>query len=256
MANAAVLKTADRKVLQVRILCPPLRARVRAVARALVPALTVVVLALALVPVTARSACACSIKHPAYRVAMQSDLRNLLSAQEGVLSDSGRYLEIDRLVAMGRFRFSTSVHLVESRVSGRAFSARVRHDQLAADVTCSVAVDDGTPSSAEPSCSRFPRERAHVRNGIIFLAVLAIALVLRAGAAAARQVRFFSGRLLLLPALAIAHPFWDVIDGRVIDHCFLTSWDFAWIGIAAAAAIYRASGPAPPQTVAVKPAAG
>lgn len=25
MANAAVLKTADRKVLQVRILCPPLR---------------------------------------------------------------------------------------------------------------------------------------------------------------------------------------------------------------------------------------
>lgn len=248
MANAAVLKTADRKVLQVRILCPPLRA--------LVPVLTAAVIALALLPIASRPACACTIKHTAYRAAMRSDLRNLVTAQESFRSDSGRFTTVAELIATGHYLLSAGVHLDESSVSDTAYTVRVRHEASDAEVTCSISVGMSGPNQGEPVCGRFPRERAHVRNGIIFLAVLAIALALRAGAAAAGQVRFFSRRLLLLPALAIAHPFWNVIDGRVIDHCFLTSWDFAWIGIAAAAAIYLASGPPPPRTVAAKPATG
>ncbi len=247
MANAAVLKTADRKVLQVRILCPPLRA--------LVPVLPAAVIALALLPIASRPACACTIKHTAYRAAMRSDLRNLVTAQESFRSDSGRFTTVAELIATGHYLFSAGVHLDESSVSDTAYTVRVRHEASDAEVTCSISVGMTGPNQGEPVCGRFPRERAHVRNGIIYFVLLAVALALRVGVVVAGHCRFVSKRLLLLPALALAHPYWDVLRGQVIDDCWLGDLDLLWIGLVAASAIYLVDGPEPPAAKVGRPAA-
>ena len=219
----------------------------RPILRTLLPVLTALALAAGLVPLTARPACACTIKHTAYRAAMKSDLRNLVTAQEMFFADSGRYAAVPDLVAMGLFRFSPSVRVAESSVSDSAYTVRSRHEDLAAETTCTVSVGNGAEPDGEPVCSQFPRERAHIRNGIIFFVLLTIALALRVGAAATGHVRFLSWRLLLLPLLAIAHPFWNVIEGRVIDHCDLVSLDILWLGLAAATAGYLFYAPEPPR---------
>jgi hypothetical protein len=246
MANAAVLKTADRKVLQVRILCPPLRA--------LLSGLTALVIAALLLPATARPICACTIKGPAYRAAMRSDLRNLVAAQETFRADSGRYATVAELVATGQFMFSTSVHVAESTVSDGAFTVRLRHESLSPEMTCAGSVGDAAPPDGEPVCASFPRERSHVRNGIFFFALLALGLVLRVRQAVFETHRFYSWRLLLLPTLALAHPFWDVIRGQVRDHCFLGDYDLLWMGAAIATAFYLFVGPERPAEGSAPPA--
>lgn len=214
----------------------------RRIIRALPAAFTALAIAVILLPVTGRPACACSMKHTSYRAAMMSDLRNLVSAQEAFLVESGRYGAVDELIAMGEYRFSAAVQLGESSVRDSSYTVHVRHSELP-DMPCTVSVGADAPRDGEPVCGLFPNERAHIRNAIIYLALLVVVLALRLRYAVVGKHRFFSWRVLLLPPLAIVHPFWDVISARVIDHCHLGDFDVLWMGFAAATAGYLYLGP-------------
>lgn len=88
-------------------------------------------------------------RQSAYAAAMQSDLRNLATAQEAYFSDNAE--EYARRVQDVGYRFRTSpgvtVRIVS--VSPRGYTATARH--LSSGLTCTVSVD-GDQRSA-PTCT-------------------------------------------------------------------------------------------------------
>jgi type IV pilus assembly protein PilA len=88
-------------------------------------------------------------RQTAYAAAMQSDLRNLATAQEAYFTDNEE--EYARRVQDVGYRFRTSpgVTIRISNVSPRSWTATARH--VSSGITCSVSVD-GDQRSA-PSCT-------------------------------------------------------------------------------------------------------
>jgi hypothetical protein len=94
-----------------------------------------------------------------YAVAMRTDLRNLLSAQEEHLKDSTRYASD---VARLDFEGSPGVNTPKLQTGNRAFSATVTHSRLA-DAQCAIARAmknpiDSTARDGEVACN-LPPER-------------------------------------------------------------------------------------------------
>ena len=114
MAIAAVLKTAVRKDLQVRILYPPFLAAVA------LPLLLVLGLA-----ATPRAACACSTRAPMVRGVTLAAARTLIDAQEQFRADSGRFGRVDELTAASLYwaESQTSLTVVASNES--SFTATI-----------------------------------------------------------------------------------------------------------------------------------
>ena len=92
-------------------------------------------------------------KSKAYITAMKSDLRNLVSAQESLFSDSARYTT--NLTSLN-FKASTGVTPPVIDVGAGYWSATNQHSQLDA-VTCGIAVNTTNPTvstagEGEPAC--------------------------------------------------------------------------------------------------------
>lgn len=92
-------------------------------------------------------------KSKAYVTAMKSDLRNLVSAQESLFSDSARYTT--NLTSLN-FKASTGVTAPVIAVGAGYWSATNQHTQLAG-MTCGIAVNTTNPTvstagEGEPAC--------------------------------------------------------------------------------------------------------
>jgi hypothetical protein len=98
-----------------------------------------------------------------YVVAMKTDLRNLLSAQESRFDESSRYAtDVARL----DFKGSAGVNRPTFQMGNRAFSAIVTHSRLP-DARCAIAKSmknpiDSTARDGEVACS-LPPERDSLR---------------------------------------------------------------------------------------------
>ena len=94
-------------------------------------------------------------KSKAYITAMKSDLRNLVSAQESLFSDSSRYTT--NLTSLN-FKASTGVTSPVIAVGAGYWSATNQHTQLAGAV-CGIAVNTtntvvSTAGEGEPVCDQ------------------------------------------------------------------------------------------------------
>ena len=92
-------------------------------------------------------------KSKAYITAMKSDLRNLVSAQESLFSDSARYTTN---ITSLNFKASTGVTAPTIDVGAGYWSATNQHTQLAG-MTCGIAVNTTNPTvstagEGEPAC--------------------------------------------------------------------------------------------------------
>jgi type IV pilus assembly protein PilA len=93
-------------------------------------------------------------KSKAYRTAMKSDLRNLVTAEEAFFSDSARYVTYDTTKL--KFQPSTGVS-APNIVAGAGFwSATVTHAQLPGE-SCAIASGTANPlvataAEGEPAC--------------------------------------------------------------------------------------------------------
>jgi type IV pilus assembly protein PilA len=92
-------------------------------------------------------------KSKAYVTAMKSDLRNLVSAQESLFSDSARYST--NLTSLN-FKASTGVTSPVIAVGAGYWSATNQHTQLTG-MTCGIAVNTTNPTvstagEGEPAC--------------------------------------------------------------------------------------------------------
>jgi prepilin-type N-terminal cleavage/methylation domain-containing protein len=92
-------------------------------------------------------------KSKAYVTAMKSDLRNLVSAQESLFSDSARYST--NLTSLN-FKASTGVTAPSITVGAGWWRATNQHNQLSG-VTCGIAVNTtntevSTAGEGEPAC--------------------------------------------------------------------------------------------------------
>jgi hypothetical protein len=78
----------------------------------------------ALLVMFAPRACACTTKSGAYRTAMRSDLRNLVTAEEAYYEEHGRYATT---LDTTRFRTSTGVVIDSIVVTSEGFRARASY---------------------------------------------------------------------------------------------------------------------------------
>jgi type IV pilus assembly protein PilA len=94
-------------------------------------------------------------KSKAYKTAMISDLRNLVTAEEAFFSDSGKYSDkIDSLHV--KFAPSTNVSVVIAPPGSGYWTATAKHSQLSA-VTCGIGMNTTNPTvntagEGEPAC--------------------------------------------------------------------------------------------------------
>ena len=93
-------------------------------------------------------------KNKAYKTAMMSDLRNLVTAEEAYFSDSTKYAT-DTLTGM-KFHPSAGVTFPSIATGSGYWSATNTHTQLAG-ATCGIAVNTsntliGTAGDGEPVC--------------------------------------------------------------------------------------------------------
>jgi type IV pilus assembly protein PilA len=94
-------------------------------------------------------------KSKSYYTAMQSDLRNLATAEQAFFSDSGKYTSN---LASLKFQVSNGVNPPAiSAPGGRAWSATITHSQMASDAQCAIAIGIGNPlaptdTSGAPRC--------------------------------------------------------------------------------------------------------
>ena len=93
-------------------------------------------------------------KSKAYVIAMKSDLRNLLNAEESVFSDSSRYTS--NLTSLG-FKASTGVTAPVITTFPGAWIATNNHTQIPVNVTCGIGVNTtnpivGSAVEGEPAC--------------------------------------------------------------------------------------------------------
>lgn len=252
MANAAVLKTADRKVLQVRILCPPLVSTPR---RWFV--LTAVAVLLAAGAATPRAACACSTKLGAFRTAAASNVRDFGTAQAALRADSGRFGTVEELTALGLFSLQAGVVVVEEAVTRDRWSLRLAH-QEAPELACWSAEEAGRPppppdpsTGSSVACARFPVPPGHIAAGVLYFGVLLVALGIRVAVAVSDGTRPPLGRLAALIVLLVVHPFWNLRPsafGARLDACG-NDIDVVSLVLAAAAAYWALRWPpssAPP----------
>jgi hypothetical protein len=117
----------------------------------------------------ARRGCACSPKYKAYITETRSDLRNLVTAEEGRSSrDSSFARNLDSL----RFRASPGVHIVIAEAGRDGWSARARHDSLAG-LVCQIFVGrvaqpltraTGSVSEGDPVCDVYSQSLFARRN--------------------------------------------------------------------------------------------
>jgi type IV pilus assembly protein PilA len=94
-------------------------------------------------------------KSKSYYTAMQTDLRNLVTAEQAFFSDSGKYTSN---LASLKFQASNGVNPpVISAPGGHAWSATITHSQMASDAQCAIAIGMGNPlaptdTSGAPRC--------------------------------------------------------------------------------------------------------
>jgi type IV pilus assembly protein PilA len=94
-------------------------------------------------------------KSKAYKTAMISDLRNLVTAEEAFFSDSGKYSQtIDS--AHVKFAPSTNVTVTIGNPGSGYWTATASHSQLAG-VTCGIGMNTTNPTvttagEGEPAC--------------------------------------------------------------------------------------------------------
>ena len=103
------------------------------------------------IALSARSACACSTMESAYRMAMRSDLRNLVSAQEVHFAEHGTYAVS---LSPAEHRFSTGVRLVSMRTGASGFTAVVGYP-TGTERRCRIAYIRG--QAANSVCDPAPR---------------------------------------------------------------------------------------------------
>lgn len=179
----------------------------------------------------------CGSREAGFRANIVADLRNLVTAQEGLQADSGRFGTVDSLIAWGRYRTSASVHLEQLGASDTSYAVRGRHESLG-DIDCTVSVAlDGSPDG-EPQCTRFAQETAHDRRAILYGALLLVAIALSARGAFVHRGWGTAGQALLVLTLALAHPFWDSLQGTTRMSCRLGTADPIALGLAAFAVVY------------------
>ena len=95
-------------------------------------------------------------KNKAYKTAMVSDLRNLVTAEEAFFSDSGKYTNVIDTAKGVKFSPSTNV-VVTIDVPGTGYwSATITHSQIAS-FSCGIGVNTtnpivGTAGDGEPAC--------------------------------------------------------------------------------------------------------
>lgn len=174
MAIAAVLKTAVRKDLQVRILYPPF----------LAAAVLVLGLGLAATP---RAACACSTRAPAVRGITLAAARGLVDAQERFFADSGRFGSVEDLTAASLFLADPNVLVtVVSSDAGR-FTATVTYANWDPEPRCTVTVyADGRPSQRD--CVNLPdKSESERRAALIYFPLVLLGIGVRFATAGKRH---------------------------------------------------------------------
>jgi prepilin-type N-terminal cleavage/methylation domain-containing protein len=95
-------------------------------------------------------------KSKAYKTAMISDLRNLVTAEEAFFSDSGKYSATIGGTGGVQFSASTSVVLGTPIVGQGYWTATATHSQLS-NVTCGIGMNTTNPTvttagEGEPAC--------------------------------------------------------------------------------------------------------
>ena len=94
-------------------------------------------------------------KNKAYKTAMVSDLRNLVTAEEAFFSDSGKYSNtIDSTHV--KFSASTNVNVTIANPGTGYWTATATHTQLSG-VTCGIGMNTTNPTvttanEGEPAC--------------------------------------------------------------------------------------------------------
>lgn len=100
-------------------------------------------------------------KTKAYQTAMKSDLRNLVTAEEAVFSDSGHYVGYNPIGTLGdtvlHFRPSTGVRDPQISTGAGYWSATVSHTQIPGTFACGIGVNTTntvvtTAGDGEPAC--------------------------------------------------------------------------------------------------------
>jgi len=94
-------------------------------------------------------------KNKAYKTAMVSDLRNLVTAEEAFFSDSGKYSNV---VDSAHVKYSSSknVNVIIAQPGTGYWTATATHSQLAG-VTCGIGMNTTNPlvttaNEGEPAC--------------------------------------------------------------------------------------------------------
>jgi len=95
-------------------------------------------------------------KNKAYKTAMVSDLRNLVTAEEAFFSDSGKYTAVIDTAKGVKFSPSTNVTVVIGTPGTGYWTATATHSQLA-NLTCGIGMNTANPlvttaNEGEPAC--------------------------------------------------------------------------------------------------------
>ena len=98
---------------------------------------------------SARPVCACTTKAQAYRNALKSDLRTLVTAEEAFRADSGRYS--DDLAAL-RFTASAGATVEVTSVDDRGWTAVARHAVWKGSCTLTIGPEAPPGKEGVPLC--------------------------------------------------------------------------------------------------------
>lgn len=172
-------------------------------------------------------------KTGAYVAAMKADLRNLVTAQEYFLADSGRYAASIEELTRDRYMFSTGVALVSLSARADGFSARVSYPG-GTDRECWMdfgPLPDGTANAhdGEPVCTLPPIDegRVYLAGAYALLLLYALGTRVTRGGITLRPVgvRVVVGFIFL----AAVHPFWS--GYRTESYSCLTTIGPEWLSV-------------------------
>ncbi len=151
-------------------------------------------------------------KTKAYLATMKADLRNLVTAQESFLADSGRYTASIEELTPDRYMFSTGVALVSLSARADGFSARVNYPG-GTERECWLdfgPLPDGTANEhdGEPVCDLPPIDEGRVYLAGAYALLLLFALGVRLARGGISLPPVGVGVVVSFLLLGAVHPFW------------------------------------------------
>jgi hypothetical protein len=145
----------------------------------------------------AEAGLACTMKEPAYRASMMSDLRNLVTAQSAYAAEHENRYAPDRAALGDSYRTSSGV-TVTAELTATGWKALATH--MSTSNTCTIEVHAAAPGdkSVNPVCAKTGREGLDMTT-----TSRAVLLAIAFGLVGLGMVRFFRGRGAVIQAILV-----------------------------------------------------